>query len=149
MKIGLDSSVIVAAVHAGHPHHHAAAPWLIDALSAHELVVCHHSILEAYAVLTRLPGDHRVLPSEARDLLAATVKTNMMLVDFKPDDIWKTLELLVASSVTGGRSYDAFVAHALRSAGAQAVATLHPRLFKDLAEGLDIASPIRSGGPPT
>ena len=55
MKIGIDSSVIVAGVHANHPRHAAAAQWLVQALTAHELIVCHHSVLESYAVLTS-PG---------------------------------------------------------------------------------------------
>jgi predicted nucleic acid-binding protein len=141
MKIGLDSSVIVAAVHTSHPRHSAAARWLIDALAVHELVVCQHSILEAYAVLTRLPGDLRVQPSEARDLLAATVKANMSVTGFKPAEIWKILELLVLSSVSGGHSYDAFVAHALAAGGAQAVATLNPKNYQALVQGLDVISP--------
>jgi predicted nucleic acid-binding protein len=132
VRIGVDSSIIVAAVHTRHPRHSVAA---------HELVVCHHSILEAYAVLTRLPGDLRVQPSEARDLLAATVKASMSVTGFKPAEIWKVLELFVPSSVAGGHSYDAFVAHAPSSSGAEAMATLDPKHFQDLVEGLGVISP--------
>lgn len=141
MRIGVDSSVIVAAVHLNHPRHVAAADWLVSALAGHELTVCHHSVLEAYAVLTSLPGSLRVTPPEARELLSATVRANMSVADFMPESIWTTVDFLVPGTVCGGRSYDAFVAFVLRSAGAQAVATFNRRHFSGLAEGLEVIDP--------
>jgi predicted nucleic acid-binding protein len=145
MKIGVDSSLIIAGVHASHPRHALAADWLIRCLAAHELVVTHHSILEAYAVLTRLPGNLRVTPSEARDLLAASVKPNMTTAEYRPQSIWETMESFVLSSVIGGRSYDAFVASVLRTSGAEAIATLNPKHFAHLVEGLAIIDPSAPG----
>jgi predicted nucleic acid-binding protein len=142
MTIGVDSSVIVAAIHANHPRHADAARWLIDALTRHELVACHHSILEAYAVLTSLPGDFRVTPSEARDLLEATVKGNMAVAGFQPESIWPTLAEFVPMSAIGGRSCDAFVARVLHAHGARAVATFNGRHFAGLIDGLEVIDPV-------
>ena len=50
MTFGVDTSVLVAAVHANHPRHFAASAWLDAAFSSHEVVVAHHSVIEAYAV---------------------------------------------------------------------------------------------------
>ena len=141
MKIGVDSCVIIAGVHANHPRHAAAAQWLVGALSVHELVVCHHSILETYAVLTSLPDGFRVTPSEARDLLSATVMENMSIAGFEPESIWTILATLVPRSVAGGRSYDAFVARVLYAHGAQSVATFNAKHFAGLIEGFTVIDP--------
>ena len=146
MKIGIDSSVIVAGVHANHPRHGAAAQWLVQALTAHELMVCHHSVLESYAVLTSLPGELRVTPSEARDLLEATVRANMVVAEFQPESIWSILESLVPLSTAGGRSYDAFTACVLHASGARAISTLNPKHFAGLIEGLQVIDPGEIGG---
>ena len=147
MKIGVDSSVIVAGIHANHPFHAAAARWLVTSLSVNELVVCHHTILEAYAVLTSLPGSYRVTPSEARDLLTATVKANMTVAGFAPGNTWQILESLVLRSVTGGRSYDAFVASVLHAHGVHSVATFNAKHFTGLIEGLSVIDPVDTVAP--
>ena len=141
MTVGVDSSLIVAAVHANHPRHAMAASWLISSIGKHPLVVAHHSILEAYAVLTRLPGDLRVTPSEARDLLTGTVQANMTVADFHPESIWGILEKLVLSSAVGGRSYDALILFTLQACGVEAIATLNPSHFRDLAPEFRIIDP--------
>ena len=48
MKLGVDSSVLVACLHANHPFHIAAADWMNHSFENHEVVVAHHSVLEAY-----------------------------------------------------------------------------------------------------
>ena len=141
MMIGVDSSVIIAAVHANHPRHGIAIRWMVDALARDALVACHHSILEAYAVLTSLPGDLRVTPPEARDLLETTVMGTMTVAGFHPESIWPTLADLVRMPAAGGRSYDAFVARVLRAHGAQAVATFNGKHFTGLVDGLDVVDP--------
>jgi toxin FitB len=143
MKIGVDSSVIIAGVHANHPRHATATDWLVRALSIHELVVCHHTLLESYAVLTSLPGDFRVTPSEARDLLSATVMANMSLADFQPASIRTILETFIPNSVAGGRSYDAFVARVLHDHGVRSLATFNAKHFAGLIEGLEVIDPSR------
>ena len=58
---------MVAAVHANHPMHSAAARWLDAALGSHTVVVAHHSVLEAYAVLTRLPSPNQGIVHRGAD----------------------------------------------------------------------------------
>jgi predicted nucleic acid-binding protein len=147
VKIGVDSSVVVAAIHANHPRHAVAALWLVNALAADELVVCHHTVFEAFAILTSLPGSFRVTPSEARDLLVATVRGNMALAGFDPGSTWSILESFVPASVAGGRSYDAFVAGVLHAHGARAVATFNVKHFAGLVEGLSVID-VRATGVP-
>ena len=141
MTIGVDSSVIIAGVHANHPRHALAANWLVKSLDTDQLIVAHHSVLEAYAVLTRLPGELRVTPSEARDLLNATVQRNMTTAEYRPETVWALMETLVMSSVAGGRSYDAFILEILRAAGIDALATFNADHFRDLAGAISILDP--------
>lgn len=145
MKIGIDSSVVVAAVHANHPYHAVAAKWIVENLRAHELVVAQHSVVEAYAVLTRLPGDLCLTPSEARDLLRQTVRANMAVAGLRADSVWTLLESLVASSVAGGHSYDAVIRQALATAGAEAIATFNPSHFRGLGGDVPVIDPSKPG----
>ena len=110
MKIGVDSSILVAGVHANHPLHAVAAGWLIKNIPLHELIVSHHSILETYAVLTRLPGELRLTGPEAKQLLESTIKLNMRVADFSSSSIWECIDSLVNHSALGGHSYDVFIA---------------------------------------
>ena len=89
MKIGVDSSIIVAGVHANHPLHAVAADWLIRNISENELIIAHHSILEAYAVLIRLPSTLRISGTEAKQLLAPFIdKGGVLATSDHPDGEW-------------------------------------------------------------
>jgi predicted nucleic acid-binding protein len=143
MKTGVDSSVLVAGVHANHPLHAVAAGWLIKNIPLHELIVSHHSILETYAVLTRLPGELRLTGPEAKRLLESTVKPNMRVADFSSSSIWDCIESLVNHSALGGRSYDVFIAEILRKSGVQSIATINTRHFSEFAANMSIIDPSK------
>ena len=57
MKVFCDTNVLVAAFLQGHPYHSSARP-VIERVKARadQGFVAAHSVAEAYAVLTRLPG---------------------------------------------------------------------------------------------
>ena len=141
MKIGVDSSVLVAGVHANHPRHAAAASWLIRNIPLHDLLVAHHSILESFAVLTRLPGDLRLTGAEAKQLLEATIKTNMQIAGFHASSIWDCIDSLVNHSAVGGNSYDVIIAEILRRSGAEAIATFKIRHFSEFASHMFMIDP--------
>ena len=143
MKIGVDSSILVAGVHANHPLHAVAAGWLIKNIPLHELIVSHHSILETYAVLTRLPGELRLTGPEAKQLLESTIKLNMRVADFSSSSIWECIDSLVNHSALGGRSYDVFIAEILSKSGAESVATFNTRHFSEFATKFSIIDPSK------
>jgi predicted nucleic acid-binding protein len=59
----VDTSCIVAAVCSWHEHHAAAAAAIEARYEAGDrLAVAAHGLVEAYAVLTRLPAPHRLAP---------------------------------------------------------------------------------------
>lgn len=59
MKVALDTSVIVAAVIEGHPHHARAIWWLRTRRNV-ERIASWHAYAEAWAVLTALPIEPRL-----------------------------------------------------------------------------------------
>ncbi len=146
MKIGIDSCILVAGVHANHPLHAVAADWLIRNIPLHKLIVSHHSILEAYAVLTRLPGEFRIDGIEAKQLLESTIRPNMIIAKFDASSIWDYITTLVNQSATGGNSYDAFIAGILKNHGADAIATFNTRHFIKFASCLSVIDPSKPAG---
>ena len=141
MRIGVDSSVIVAAVHANHPLSKISATLLNDAFQNHAVIVAHHSLLESYAVLTRLPSDFRLTPAEAEGVLRETLEANATLAPFKGEQMWPVLARLAQIPAAGGSSYDAFIIHALGDAGVDAIATFNANEFRRLSPGMQIIDP--------
>jgi predicted nucleic acid-binding protein len=141
MKIGVDSCVLIAGVHANHPLHCVAAEWLIGHIASDDLIVCHHSLLEAYAVLTRLPGRLRTSGAEAWQLIETTVRPHMQLAKFDSSAIWSCLERLTTKAVMGGGAYDAFILDILAAAGVQALATFNTAHFTRLSPPFGIIDP--------
>ena len=102
----------------------AAVPYLMLSHPAHLVTRRHvagrtvrlttHSLAETYSVLTRLPGDARVKPTDAAALLAANFE----------DSIAPSVEVsgnlpavLAPLGIAGGAVYDALVGLAARQAG--------------------------------
>ena len=141
MTLGVDTSVIVAAVHANHPLHLASARWFDAAVDAHDVVVAHHSILETYSVLTRLSAPYRVSPSEAEIVLRETVQENARIAPFTAESMWDFVSGIVTVPAAGGAAYDAFVIQLLDEAGVEAIATYNVDDFRRLAPSMRIADP--------
>src|SRR5260370_6027765 len=111
-----------------------------------ELVLSSYALLEAYAVLTRLPGAVRELPETVRRVLLSLFST-AEVVGAQGDDIWSTLEHAAESGVVGDRVYDAVIAAEAHAAGAQELLTWNVRQMRAVAPpGLKIVSPILAQG---
>lgn len=141
MIAGVDTSVLVAAVHANHPMHAVASTWLDSAFSEHEVLIAHHSVVESYAVLTRLPSKFRLSPQEAQMVLRETLHGNARLASFVAESVWSTLDSIVHRGAAGGPTYDAFIINILAEAGADVIVTFNAREFRGLAGDLRVAEP--------
>lgn len=139
----MDSCILVAGVHANHPLHAIASDWLIRNIPLNKLIVAHHSILEAYAVLTRLPGEFRISSSEARKLLETTIQPNMRIAAFSETSIWDYINSLVLQQAIGGHAYDGFIAEILIHSGVEAIATFNVFHFTHLASHVKILDPSK------
>ena len=142
MIIGVDTSVIVAGVHANHPLHGAIVHWLNAAFEDHEVVVAHHSLLEAYAVLTRLPAAYRLTPAETGVGLVGTLRDNARIAPFDGASMWGSLERITGIPASGGGAYDAFVIDVLAAAGVEAIATSNVAEFRRLTSAMRIIDPL-------
>jgi predicted nucleic acid-binding protein len=101
-----------------------AVPYLVASHESHEVaagavpkgsVLTAQSLAETYAVLTRLPGDARVLPADAARLLDQNFGPPLAL----PGRLLRNLpEVLAELEVAGGQTYDALVGLAAREGGA-------------------------------
>lgn len=143
MIIGIDTSIIVACVHVNHPMHAPAAGWLEKTFSSSDVVVAHHSVLEVYAVLARMPGDLRVEPLEARDILSTTICENSSICGFSGNEIWDVIDFFVSIPAVGGQSYDAFIIGILKKEGIRAFATFNRSHFERLNGGIEMIDPSR------
>lgn len=71
MRVAVDTSVLVAALHSGHEYHGKARPWF-DAIDRKEIdgLITTHALAETWATLSRLPLAPRVTPKQAADMVA-------------------------------------------------------------------------------
>lgn len=137
----LDSSVIVAAMLEWHECHDRAFEALEQALETGEAVLPVHALVEAYAVMTRLPAPHRLRPADAFAVLEGTFRDNVKLARLRTRSAWKWLSATVERDVAGGRTYDALILESALRAGATCLLTLNPRDFRELDPRLEIVEP--------
>jgi predicted nucleic acid-binding protein len=104
-----DTSVLVPALLAWHPQHSEARDAMagVDGLPAHVL-------LEAYSVLTRLPGPHRFTSADAGRLLQGT---ELKVLSLTASQHRRLLTQLVGNKIRGAAVYDALVGTAAREHG--------------------------------
>jgi hypothetical protein len=137
-----DSSCMIAGVCPWHEYHGPAAASLerrfIRGLS---LVVAGHALLEAYAVMTRLPTPYRLSGPDAWHLLGRNFADRATVLGCDGGAYVPLLDRLAASGVTGGRSYDALIATVLAPVGGVEFLTLNPRHFDRLHAKLVIVDP--------
>ena len=110
-------------------------------MDVHDVVVAHHTLLEAYSVLTRLPAPYRISPSEAEIVLRETVERNARMAPFAAEAMWGFISRIVAVPAAGGAAYDAFIIRLLGEAGAEAIATYNVDDFRRIAPSMRIADP--------
>ncbi len=137
----VDSSCLVAAVCTWHDRHADSAGEIRRRRGQGErMVVAGHSLLEAYAVLTRLPSPHRVSPGSARHVVLASAGDAP--VTLQPSGYRSLLDQLAEGSVAGGRTYDALIAACALETGATVLLTLNEAHFRQFeVPGLKVVVP--------
>lgn len=138
----LESSCLVALACAWHEHHEATRADLERREKSGEsiLLAC-YSIIEAYAVLTRLPPPHRRSPEEAHAILSGSWK-DCESVSLSRREYWELLDSVRSASISGGRTYDALIAACGRRAGAATLLTWNLSHFEGFqGDGLEVVSP--------
>ena len=137
-----DTSVMVAAVCTWHEHHGRAAEEIERRLGRGEtLVAAGPALVEAHAVLTRLPAPHRLAPADAHALLEGNfLGGDVATLD--ADGYRDVLARAPAEGTAGGQAYDAVIAACARAAGVETLLTFNARHFQRLADrGLAVVVP--------
>jgi len=131
MRVLFDSSVLVASLVKAHPAHERAAAWHRRALKGElDFCVSAHSLLEVYAVLTRLPLHPPIQPGMAWRLVRENVAVRARVVAATGNDYKSLVEDVAELGLCGGSVYDALVARAALKAGAEILLTLNPDHFR-------------------
>lgn len=131
----LDTSVVVPALLDWHDHHQAAQRVVNDAIEAGDAILPLPALLEAYAVITRLPQPWRLGPRVARQLLAATFQPRSRIVALEATEGWSLLSGIADLGVAGGTTHDAHILACAKKAGAARLATFNDRHFLRLDLG--------------
>lgn len=133
MRVLLDANCLIAAAIAQHEHHRATIAELSRRRSANQvMVIAAHALLEAYAVLTRLPPPHRLAPSDALAVLDRNWG-DAETVALTASETWRALRELAATGITGGRIYDGCIAASARKGKCDEILTWNSRHFTGLA----------------
>lgn len=136
-----DTGCLVAAACAWHEHHAETAAELARRASRGEKPVLAAPVLvEAYAVLTRLPPPYRLRPSDALAVIEGSW-SRADVVALSGAEMWKLLRGMPAAGVAGGRSYDALIAACARKAKADVILTWNLRDFEAVADRIEVAAP--------
>ncbi|MGH8575490.1 MAG: PIN domain-containing protein, partial [Gammaproteobacteria bacterium] len=121
-----DTSCMVAAMCSWHVQHQPVAAELERRMTRGEaMVVAAVTLVESYAVLTRLPPPHRIAPSDALALIAANFMNGVETVALGPDAYHALLRQAPTKGIAGGRSYDAVIAACASQAQAATLLTLN------------------------
>lgn len=136
---------MIAAVCAWHDHHRQAAAEIERRLDEGErLAVPGPALVEAYAVLTRLPAPHRLAPGDAWTLLESNFVKPAYVVKIGAltgKAYARLLRSLAAQSVAGGRAYDAVIGECARDATAQTLLTFNRKHFDPPPAGVTVVEP--------
>jgi toxin FitB len=109
--LALDTSVAVPLLVQTHTAHVAVVRWW----AAREVTLSGHAVAETYSVLTRLPGDLRLTPTDAARLLDERFTPPLSIGQATAV---RLPQILAQLEIAGGAVYDALVALAAAEHGA-------------------------------
>lgn len=106
------------------------------------MIVAAHALVEAYAVLTRLPPPHRLAPGDAHAVLAPSFVAGRRIVALGAAGTAALLRALARQGIAGGQTYDAVIAACARRGKASTLLTFNAAHFEPFGDrALEIAVP--------
>ncbi len=149
LTVGLDTSCLVPLFGVWHTFHEVTLAELEDLRRRNvRFVVPVHALLECFSVLTRLPEENRFSAPEALRLLTENFSRGATVPSVDPEAAWACMQSLATQGPSGGRIYDAVIAHSAYRAGATVLLTWNLKDFLAVAPpGLEIRQPGGSPAP--
>jgi predicted nucleic acid-binding protein len=139
VKALLDTSVLVPAFLADHPHHAASLDLLLRFGKAQTCCAA-HSLAEFYATLTRLPGKERMTGDHAM-LFLAEVRQYVTPVVLDEEEYYSAMERASVLGVRGGTIYDALLANCALKAKAETLFTWNIKHFQQFTFIAQVRTP--------
>lgn len=140
--IAADTTVVVAALVAWHERHDQAAAALEAALARKALLLPAPVLTESYAVLTRLPAQHRLTHADAFHLLRSSFAT-ARVAGPRTRETWSTLRRWSVAGIGGNDVFDAMVIETAKDAGAKSLLTFRRAELERLAgNGIELVEPV-------
>jgi predicted nucleic acid-binding protein len=137
-----DTSCMIAAVCAWHEFHEVAADEIEGRLARRaKMMVAAPALVEAYAVLTRLPPPHRLSPQTALALLENNFLKLGTVIALSAKSYQQLLLSAPNNNVAGGRAYDAVIGACAKQSKAATVLTFNAGDFAALGQRYEIVIP--------
>jgi predicted nucleic acid-binding protein len=133
---------MIAAICSWHEHHEAAASEIEKRLEGREkMIVAAPALVEAYAVLTRLPPPHRIAPEAALTLLENNFLKPATVIALNAKSYETLLLRAPRNGVAGGRIYDAVIGTCAEQGKASTVLTFNAGDFTALGKDFGVVIP--------
>ena len=124
-----DTSCLVALLCSWHEHHEATWKEMNQRKQSGETVIlAAHSLIETYAVLTRLPYPYRLTEQDAWQLLDGNFSKSR-IVTLTAAQHWGVLKLCSDRNISGGQIYDSVIAACARKGKAKVLLTWNREHF--------------------
>lgn len=130
MKALFDTSVLVAVFLGDHEHHEASLDAFLR-FEKRQACCAAHSLAEVYAILTRLPGKHRV-GCEQTMLFLEEIRQHLTIVAIGEEEYYAAIQQASALGVVGGTIFDALLARCALKARADTIYTWNVKHFQQL-----------------
>jgi len=134
VKIAFDTSVLVAATVGSHPRHPEAASQVeLARQGEHTGFICTHALAELYSVLTKIPLQQRVSPSEALPVVQA-LRDFLDVIPCDGSVYEAAIERCANRNLRSGGIFDALHLIAAETVQADVFSTFNVRDFERLQE---------------
>jgi predicted nucleic acid-binding protein len=138
-----DTSCMIAAICTWHEHHERAAKEIVQRLGRGEMmIVAAPALVEAYAVLTRLPSPYRLAPTDALALLDSNFISTTKTTALDGKSYRTLLRQAPADGIVGGQTYDAVIAACALQAKVATLLTFNEQHFVSFrVKGIEVVVP--------
>jgi len=138
-----DTSCIVALLCSWHEHHVATLREMNQrAKNGDRMLLAAHSVVETYAVLTRLPFPYRLSEQDALRLLEENF-SQAPVIALSSVQYWRVIQECNEKKISGGQAYDALIVASAKKGKATVLLTWNLDHFTPFQDAeLSIKSPV-------
>jgi predicted nucleic acid-binding protein len=134
VNLFFDTSVLIAASSASHPHHlQALAALSLLRNPNHRGWMSQHAVAETYAILTSAPLVPRIHPGEALTIIRDNLLPFISIVPLTPEDYREAIAQMAEAGWRSGKIYDALHLRCASKQPIDRICTFNVKEFQQLA----------------